>query len=159
MKYVLYFQIVDIFRAGPAIGPAFFPDVASAQSGDGDVVGGWRAGPPALAISAAPGFGLGGEVVQPISGLGEDPVQPLKWWWIRRGSLTLDRAIPASSDDVRRLGASARRIYLSSPPAPLSRTFSQALMAGAVPPPSVDLTFTSWTWHPEICCRGGNLGR
>ena len=122
--------------AGPAVGPAFFPVGVATSSGASSGVGGWRAGLPALTLTASPGRGPGCEAVRPSLGPAEATVQPLKWWWIPRGARDLGFAFPASTDDVRRLGGAARRIVLSSPPAPLSATFAQVLMAGAAPPPS-----------------------
>ncbi|CAM0944954.1 unnamed protein product [Alopecurus aequalis] len=121
----------------PGPGPLLRPNLPALEGGPALVRGDLLASGPAqvdgLVDSEAQSRGVirVGRATRPTGP--NAGAETYKWWWIPRGASTLDLGFPASEEDIRRRGRSARKIHIVSPPAPLTLSFSQAVMASRGP--------------------------
>jgi hypothetical protein len=97
-------------------------------------------GPDATHLAREPGVDLETGMVDtsgPTTGpVGRSPSpETIRWWWIPKGSRSLDLGFPASQLDIRRRRQSARSISLVQPPPPLLLPYTVVVMSsrGAAP--------------------------
>lgn len=76
---------------------------------------------------AREGFGIQTDVRYDHSWVPEWPGPKPGFHWIPKGAISLDIQYPARRDEVLRFGHLAKKVRVRHPPAPLSRTFVQAV--------------------------------
>ena len=84
----------------------------------------------------------------------------LGWVWIPRGCLKLDCTYPASKEEIRRFGHSARKVHPTKPPPKLTKTYAAAVKPSFMAQPNRQMGKRRQDeWMEEDDLLGGDLGQ